>query len=120
MLSVETLIEQFGIMESVTATQKDTQKDSAVKNNSTTRKEYVVRVRGKKVNITYESSDEELCRNFLAHVVKTTILEDITISIKGPEKIEYTCNVTFNTVNTGDRIVWTDTSAGGIGGIVDI
>lgn len=96
------------------ATQKDTRKD------------YVVRVRGKKVNIIYESSDEELCRNFLAHVVKTTILEDITISIKGPPHKDYPIgDVIFCTTNltgsgTGQNITWTDSSAGGIGGIVDI
>ena len=82
------------------ATQKDTPKD------------YVVKVRGKKVNITYESSDEELCRNFLTHVVKTTILEDITISIKGPEKID-SCSVTFNMdASTGGSVIWTDTTTG--------
>jgi len=90
------------------ATQKDTQKD------------YVVKVRGKKVNITYESSDEELCRNFLAHVVKTTVLEDITISIKGPKKID-SCSVTFNMdTSTGGSVVWTDTSAGVTGNAIQL
>ncbi len=101
MISAESLIEQFGTMVSAMATQKDMQKD------------YVVRVRGKKVNIIYESSDEELCRNFLAHVVKTTILEDITISIKGPVKEDMPINMVFcNTSITGSNTMWSDSSAG--------
>ncbi len=85
------------------ATQKDMQKD------------YVVRVKGKKVDIIYKSSDEELCRNFLVHLVKTTILEDIVISIKGPVKEDDLIeNILFCTTGisgsaTGQDVVWTNT-----------
>ena len=92
-------------MVSAMATQKDMQKD------------YVVRVKGKKVDIVYRSSDEVLCRNFLAHVVKTTILEDIIISIKGPSPIDYPIgDIVYNLCNTsitGSNTVWTDTSGSG-------
>ena len=95
-------------MVSAMATQKDMQKD------------YVVRVTGRKVDIVYKTSDETLCRNFLAHVVKTSILEDLVISIKGPRHEDYAIgDVTFNvdTVDTinpasaGGSVLWTDTSA---------
>ena len=89
------------------ATQRDMQKD------------FVVRVKGKKVDIVYKSSDEDLCRNFLAHVVKTTILEDIVISIKGPAPVDYPIgDVLFNIDNTtsatsSNSVIWTDTSGTG-------
>ena len=91
-------------------------------------KDYVVRIKGKKVDIVYTSSDEDLVRNFLTHVVKTSILEDLRITIKGPKKVEYTSNVTFNvdtavTNSTGTVnpfVQWTDSSTGGAGGIADI
>jgi len=90
--------------------------------------DYVVKIKGKKVDIVYMSSDEDLVRNFLVHVIKTSIFEDLRITIKGPKKIEYTCNVTFTTdtaiTNSTGSVSpftqWTDSSTGGAGGIVDI
>ena len=104
-------------MVSVMATQKDTQND------------YVVKVKGIKVDVVYKSSDIEFVRSFLAHVIKVASFEDLSISIKGPPKYDLSSGVTFCTTNIAgsQNILWTDTSgtvaAGGLsvtGGIADI
>jgi len=94
-------------------TQRDTQKD------------YVVKVKGLKVDVIYRTPDVGFVRSFLEHVIKVASFVDLEISVHGPEDIQFGSGVTFCTTaftNTagGQNILWTDTSSGGVLGSADI